>query len=73
MEQCHQRCLEVLKAFLGTVVPRSLLRALDVAGGDGRLTKGLLLKSYAKVDLFDQCPKAVGLARAALGRHSAVG
>ena len=51
--------MEILKRFVGSVVPRSLFRALDVAGGDGRLSASLLLKSYRRVDLFDQCPEAV--------------
>ena len=53
MEQCHSRCVEILKRFLGPIQPRSLFRALDVAGGDGRLSVGFLLNAYARVDLFD--------------------
>ena len=37
----------------------SRFRALDVAGGDARLTQGLLLEKYNIVDLFDQCPVGV--------------
>ena len=59
MDLCHPRCVEILKCFLGSVVPRSLFRALDVAGGDGRLCASILLKSYRRVDLLDQCPEAV--------------
>ena len=69
MELCHPRCVEILKRFVGSVVPRSLFRALDVAGGDGRLCTSLLLKSYRRVDLFDQCPEAVKKAKRILLRH----
>ena len=38
MKQCHNRSLDVLKKLLGAITHRSLFRALDVAGGDGRLS-----------------------------------
>ena len=63
MEICHPRSIEILKQFLGSISPRSLFRALDVAGGDGRLASDFLLKQYRKVDIFDQCPEAVQRAR----------
>ena len=44
-----------------------------MAGGDGRLSKGLLLETYDKVDLFDQCPKGVKKARQAMKGHKAKG
>ena len=44
----------------------SRFRALDVAGGDARLTKGLLLEEYKIVDLFDQCPEGVKKAKKAM-------
>ena len=34
-------------------------RALDVAGGDGRLSKELLLELFGAVDLFDRCKVAL--------------
>ena len=37
MALCHPRSIEVLKKLIGTITQRSLFRALDVAGGDGRL------------------------------------
>ena len=63
MEQCHPRSIEILKHLLGSITSRSLFRALDVAGGDGRLSTSFLLKQYRKVDLFDQCPEAIKRAR----------
>ena len=38
-------------------------RALDVAGGDGRVVKELLCKLFREVDFFDHCLVAVGKAR----------
>ena len=43
MEECHERCLEILRTFLDNVGDRSTFRALDVAGGDGRLSASILL------------------------------
>ena len=73
MSSCHQRCIEVLKLFLGAIRPRALFRALDVAGGDGRLACSFLLKHFGKVDLFDQCHRAVGLAQQRMQRNGATG
>ena len=66
MKECHSRSIDILKRFLGPIQSRSLFRALDVAGGDGRLSVGFLLNSYARVDLFDQCPEAVKRAKRAM-------
>ena len=73
MKRCHTRSLEVLKGLLGDITNRSLFRALDVAGGDGRLSKSFLVGQYGKVDHFDQCPTAVEKAREALRRHPRFG
>ena len=34
-------------------------RALEVACGDGRLSKDLLSQMFTYVDMFDQCPLAI--------------
>ena len=73
MKKCHPRCIEILKEFLGSIVPRSLFRALDVAGGDGRLAVNFLMKSYRKVFLFDQCPQALKRAQRSMQGHNAMG
>ena len=73
MERCHPRSIEILKSFLGPIQPRSLFRALDVAGGDGRLSTSFLLKHYRKVDLFDQCPQALQKAQRAMRSCNATG
>ena len=69
MNICHTHSIEILKRFLGSVVPRSLFRAIDVAGGDARLCSSLLFRSYRKVDLFDQCPIALKKAEQVMKDH----
>ena len=44
-----------------------------MAGGDGRISKSILLDYYYKVDLFDQCPIAVDRAVRSMGKHKACG
>ena len=55
--------------MLKNINGHSRFRALDVAGGDGRLSQGLLLDEYNIVDLFDQCPEGVKKARKAMLGH----
>ena len=52
-----------MKDFLQSIEDLSHFRALDVAGGDARFSKSLLVKLYDKVDLFDQCPIGVEKAK----------
>ena len=65
--------MEVLQAMLIKLNGHSRFRAIDVAGGDGRLTMGLLLDAYDKVDLFDQCPEAVKKAKLGMKGHKGKG
>ena len=53
MEICHPRCIELLQNFADKIVHHGRIRALDVAGGDGRVTKDLILTSYDRGDLID--------------------
>ena len=53
MVDCGARCIEILKEFVGSIAHRAIYRALDVAGGDGRVSVEFLLKHYKKVDLID--------------------
>ena len=53
MEICHPRCIELLQNFADKIVHHGRIRALDVAGGDGRITKDLILASYDRGDLID--------------------
>ena len=62
---CHQRCVNILHGFVQEIVPCGWTRALDVAGGDARLTTSIVFKYYLFVDLFDQCPDAVSKAKKA--------
>ena len=59
MEVCHPCCIEILTEFFEVIPERSAHRAIDVAGGDGRLSASFLQKHYLKVDLFDGCKLAV--------------
>ena len=58
---------------MGPLHHRRQFQALDVAGGDARMSTGFLLNAFAKVDLFDQCPEAVKRARHAMQRHKSFG
>ena len=69
MAICGPICIEVMKNFLDKLEEPGRLRALDVAGGDGRFTKDLLLERFDKVDLFDVCPTACRKAKQALRDH----
>ena len=59
MEACGPTCIAILKQQLKKLNGHSRARALDVAGGNGRVSKELLTTEYETVDLFDQCPLGV--------------
>ena len=59
MEKAHEPSIALLKEFLAGLDSLKYARALDVAGGDGRVVKELLLGLFEAVDLFDHCPKAL--------------
>ena len=42
MDKVNKRSLEVLEEFIGSLESLEFNRALDVAGGDGRVSKELL-------------------------------
>ncbi len=73
MSECHQHCEQLLKRLVESVQPRSFIRALDVARGDGRLATSELFKPYKRVYLFDQCPHAVAKAQAAMKQQKNLG
>ena len=58
---------------MGPLPHNSAGRAIDIAGGDGRLSTGLLLKKYGTVDLIDICPLGVQRAKNAMSGHPACG
>ena len=45
--------MNLIKKELGKITTLRKNYALDVACGDGRVTRELLLKAYNRVDLFD--------------------
>ena len=63
MELCHGQSLILIKGFLQKLVHRLRGRALEVAGGDGRLTMDFLAGEYVAVELFDRNPGAVEIMR----------
>ena len=48
-----------MRRFLDELKHLNKGRALDVAAGDGKVTKDLLNKRFEYVDCFDQCPTGV--------------
>ena len=50
MEVCHPRCIRILEEFIRSIDNLDVERALDVAAGDGRLTRSLLKRFFKKVD-----------------------
>ena len=61
MEKVNTKSIELLKEFLASLESLEYTRAIDVAGGDGRVTKECLCGLFPAIDLMDQCPKAINL------------
>ena len=59
MAECSPTCISIITDQLKKLNGHSRARALDVAGGNGRVSKELLTTEYETVDLFDQCPLGV--------------
>ena len=53
MKLAHEESIKAMHKFVKDLPSHSYDRALDVAGGNGRFSEGLLLKLYDRVDLFD--------------------
>jgi len=53
-----------LRLFIRSLRNHKYNRALEVACGQGLLTKDLLSKLYKYIDMFDQCSKAIEEAEA---------
>ena len=47
-----------MKSFLSLLIFHENIRALEVACGDGRLTRDLLSEIYTEVDMFDKTADA---------------
>lgn len=61
MEICHSASVKILDKFLKSLGKIDKSCVLEVACGDGRLSKDLLSSWFEEIDMFDQCPKAVKL------------
>ena len=59
MTLCQESSIIHTKSFLEAITTLDKGRALEVAAGDGQLTRDLLGSLFQKVDCFDQCPIAV--------------
>ena len=55
----HPEAVKQLKMFLQKLPNHRSYRAIEVACGDGRLTRDLLSGYYQKIIMFDQCPQAI--------------
>ena len=64
MKKAHEPSVSLMKKFIGSLPELEHARALDVAGGDGRVAKEVLVELFDKVDLFDRCPVALALVNA---------
>ena len=64
MEKCHYGRLQLMKGIMQQVADLKKDRALEVACGDGRLSKDLLSQMFTRVDLFDQDPTAIDIVKA---------
>ena len=64
MKKVHEPSVSLMKKFIGSLPKLEYARALDVAGGDGRVAKEVLVEIFDKVDLFDRCPVALALVNA---------
>ena len=59
MKDCHRPCIDLLETFLNQLEHLDYGRALEVAAGDGMLTKDLLKNRFNAIDCFDHCIIAV--------------
>ena len=59
MNDCHSLAVEWMKSFLNQLIFHENIRALEVACGNGCLTRDLLSEMYAEVDMFDKTTDAV--------------
>ena len=59
MNLCHFPSIQVLKELFKQLPSLRFDKALEVAAGDGQLTKDLLRLEFREIDCFDQCPTSV--------------
>jgi len=73
MKKCNRHCVKILKPFVERTDTDSRFRAMDVGGGDARMSLNMFTDFYNKVDLFDPCPVAIERAKKALEGNNAFG
>ena len=54
MNLCHKPCIRQLEGFFDSLQHLDIGSALDVAAGDGIVTRDLLGRRYETVDCFDR-------------------
>ena len=59
MEKCHAASIQEIRKFMSELPSMKKESVLEVAAGDGRLSKDLLKDIFLRIDCFDQCPQAV--------------
>ena len=59
MEKCHAVSIKEIRKFMSELPSMKKESVLEVAAGDGRLSKDLLKGIFQRIDCFDQCPQAV--------------
>jgi len=59
MSHCHDRSILLLQKFMDGLDHLGTNRSLEVAAGDGQVTRDLLKNYFSDIDCFDQCPIAV--------------
>ena len=59
MELCHENSVRMLRGFLDRLDFLGSERAIEVAAGDGRVSRDLLKDYFEAIDCFDQCSLAV--------------
>jgi len=59
MNECHAKSVKLLEVVFDKLHHIDRGRVLEVAAGDGRVSRDLLMTRFEAIDCFDQCPVAV--------------
>jgi hypothetical protein len=59
MVKCHSASIKYLRSFLDGLAHLGRGRALEVAAGNGIVSRDLLQHKFECIDCFDQCPTAL--------------
>ena len=63
MNKCHLASIDMLEDLFGDISGKDDERVLEVACGDGRLSKDFLHKHFKCIDMFDKDFKACQIAK----------